>query len=443
MKKSILFAFFAILFISVLHAQQPTREDLQKQKKLLEQEINELNALQESISKNKKQSLKQLAVVQTKIRKREQLINSINKEIRRVDDQLYTDEIEIYRLKKELDTLKQQYAKSIVFAYKNRGSYEYLNFLFSAKDFNDAVTRLTYLKSYRKYRETQVETINKTQQLLQSAVETLNNTKNEKKQVLVTQNVQLKALEQDKKENAAVIQQLKDQEKDVQAQLRKRDKQRQDLNKAIAAAIKREIDEANRKAKAAAEAAAKKTAPSSNNPTVNNNPKTSTGIRSDEPNAGVASMGNSNRSYNVFESTPEGLTQSINFENNKGRLPWPVNGGVVTHEFGVEQVNKIRVVNDGIFISVPVGANVKCVADGEVAAIIPLDDDDAVMVKHGKYFTVYNKLTGVSVSKGQKVNAGTVVGKAAADLSGSGEIEFRVMNGNNQYINPASWLKQR
>ncbi len=442
---------FIVVFLYpllVLSQQQPTKDELQKQKKQLEQEIKELNDLQESISKNKKLSLKQLAVIQAKVKKREQLISSINKDIRRVEDQLYANEVEINHLKKELDTLKQNYAKSIVFAYKNRGSYEYLNFLFSAKDFNDAFKRITYLKSYRQYRETQAETIIKTQDLLSQATTTLNNTKTEKTQVLKTQNEQLTALENDKKENARVVQDLKDQEKEVQAQLRKREKQRQELNKAIAAAIRREIDEANRKekerlAKLKADAANSK-APTTTKPTETSKP---TIKNATEPTTGVAGGGKKDRDYTVFETTEEGLTRSINFENNKSKLPWPVSGGLVTHEFGIEKVNGVTIQNDGITIAVPVGTSVKCVADGEIMQIIDLEDDKAVMVNHGKYFTVYNKLSDATVSKGQKVSAGTIVGKAATSLDGSGgEIEFRVMTSKNdksQYINPRNWLRPR
>jgi septal ring factor EnvC (AmiA/AmiB activator) len=438
MLKKFFSSIFLLCFCTLVHAQQPTKDDLQKQKKQLEQEMNQLIALEASISKNKKESLKQLAVVKAKIKKREQYINAINKDIKRVEDQVYTNELAINRLKRELDTLKQNYAKSIVFAYKNRSNYEYLNFIFSASDFNDAITRITYLKSYRQYRETQVETINKTQNLLQSAVQTLNTSKVEKKQILQTQSSQLKALELDKKQNAQVVNQLKDQEKEVQAQLKKREKQRVELNKALTAAIKREVEEATRKAKQRAAEEQKKA-------TVAGTPKSTENKTVEPATGGVAGGNRNNRPNNVFESTPEGVTESINFENNKGRLPWPVNGGLVTHEFGVQQLDKqLREKNDGIIISVPIGANVKCVADGEVASIISLDDDQAVMVKHGKYFTIYSKLAHVNVSEGQKVNAGTVVGKAAPELAGNGgEIEFRIMLSNSQFTNPTSWLKPR
>jgi murein DD-endopeptidase MepM/ murein hydrolase activator NlpD len=167
--------------------------------------------------------------------------------------------------------------------------------------------------------------------------------------------------------------------------------------------------------------------------------------RTNEPLTGVTKSAVSNRSYSSLESTPEGLTQSINFEKNRGRLPWPISSGIVIAHFGEQSVpgTKLREVNDGIFISTQVGAAVKCVADGEVAAVINLNEYQAVLVKHGKYFTTYSKLSDVSVSKGQQVSAGTVVGRAAADFEGGGEIEFIVMNEKNMYLDPERWLKSR
>ena len=150
------------------------------------------------------------------------------------------------------------------------------------------------------------------------------------------------------------------------------------------------------------------------------------------------------RDYNTFESTPEGLQQSINFESERGRLPWPVSSGMVSGHFGRQQLGtNMWVNNDGIFIATEVGSNVKCVADGEVITIMDFGEYQAVMIRHGRYFTIYNKLSSVSVSKGQKVNAGTPVGKAGTDFNGEGEIEFRVMNGESHYADPEKWLKHK
>lgn len=455
-KKFILFILLSSFVAMQLNA-QPTqsKDELQKQQKQLQKEIDDLNNTLIAIRKNKKQSLTQLAIVQRKVAVREKLINNINQDIHRIDENIYAKEIEQNHLKKELDTLKQRYAQSIVFAYKNRSSYEYLNFLFSATDFNDAIKRMTYLKSYRRYRETEAQTISKTEQLLLQTIGTLNNNKTEKGKVLVTQSSQLKVLEQDKKEKDQVVKQLKNQEKDLTAQLKKRESQRQNLKRALDAAIRREMEEARRKEK---DRIAKqkmldeqKRMQSSNNKIQpsNSEKNNSTAAKikpsNAEPVTGVTTAGgNANRSYNPLESTPDGVTQSINFENNRGRLPWPVSGGYVSHQFGVHKVEgtKLTEKNDGTSVVTQIGTNVKCVADGEVISVFDINDAQSVLVKHGKYFTSYSNLSSVNVSKGQKVSAGTLIGKVASNFDNNGELIFMVMN-DKGFLDPERWLRSK
>ena len=144
-----------------------------------------------------------------------------------------------------------------------------------------------------------------------------------------------------------------------------------------------------------------------------------------------------------MEITPEGKEMSVNFENNKHNLPWPVKDGYISHAFGTQTVpgTHIRENNIGISIATPVGSNVRCVADGEVRSIIDLGDGgEAVVVQHGKYFTTYSNLSSVNVGKGDKVHAGTLMGKAGVNLEGNGEITF-VVSKETSYENPESWLK--
>jgi murein DD-endopeptidase MepM/ murein hydrolase activator NlpD len=151
------------------------------------------------------------------------------------------------------------------------------------------------------------------------------------------------------------------------------------------------------------------------------------------------------RDYSVFESTSEGLTMSLNFEKNKGHLPWPVDKGFILIHFGPYTVpdSKLKGVSDGLVISTPTGTSVKSVADGEVTAIVDLGGEDAVIIIHGKYFTTYSNLSGVGVTRGQKVRAGTVLGKAATGSDGEGQITFMVSNEKGSFFNPEPWLKRR
>jgi murein hydrolase activator len=445
MMKKLVIGLLAFAFSLSVNAQE-TKEDIQKKQQQLLQEISELNGTLSQIKKNKKQSLGQLSLVQRKISTRQELIRNINKELRRLNDTIYANQIKIYRYKKELDTLKDQYAKSLVFAYKNRSNYDYLNFLFSATSFNDAVKRVAYLKSYRQYRETQVNSILKTEQLLQDQIAMLNSNKTEKNNSLKEQSKQLDVLEDDKKEKDHVVKQLKGQEKDIAAQIRQKEKTRQKLQVALQAVIRREIEAAKKKEQERlAEEKRKQQLAAGNNANANTPASSDNAAKNNGGSSGVVTPNKTNRVYSPFESTTEETNVSINFENNRGRLPWPADQGFVSTHFGRYQVPGTKLWGDmpGIEISLPMGSNIKAVADGVVSAIFDLGSGQTVVIRHGKYFTTYNNLSSASVSKGQEVKAGKVLGKAAMGTNGDGQIIFMVTNDKNVNLDPESWLKSR
>lgn len=448
MFKRFLSVFILFLTICFCASAQNTREELQKQEKDIQKELADLNRLYNETQNNKKISLKQLAIIKKKINAREALVNSINKQVRQLDETIFTNERDIYRLRKELDTLKVKYAKSIVFAYRNRSSYEYLNFLFSASNFNDAIKRITYLKSYRQNRETQANTIIKSDQLLQEKITSLSSNKKERLVTLQSQSEQLKVLQSDKKEQDQVVEQLKGKEKEIAAQVREKDKQRQKIQQAFNAIIRREIEDAKKKeaARLKAQQEEQKKAQSA---TDNSNKATATAPKpsksaatSNEPITGVGAPVR-DRAYTPLESTPEGREMSISFENNRGRLPWPVSSGVITAHFGLEKIpgTKLTRKTDGIEISLPVGSTVKSVADGKVLYAGEVDGEQLLVVQHGKYFSGYNHLSSVNVSAGQEVKAGSSLGKSGTSIDGEGLLLFMIMNDKNIPQNPELWLK--
>lgn len=480
-----IFVLFVMLLMGGLVANAQNREDLQKQKQSIEKELAELNQLYRETQKNTKTSVKQLAIIKRKINARESLVNSINREVKQLDETIYLNERDIYRLRKELDTLKVKYAKSIVFAYKNRSSYAYLNFLFSAGSFNDAMKRMAYLKSYRQNRETQANTIVKSENLLQEKIGVLSVNKKERLSTLEVQNKQLLDLQEDRKEQDQVVAQLKGKEKELNKQIRDKENQRQKVAVAINAVIRREIEEAKRrdeakrlkaledarKLKAAQDAAAAQAAadkknsagtttkpatgttakPPTNNTVVangstgaNNNSVNPPKPTLNDPATGVSSSAK-DRTYSPLESTPEGMEMSLNFENNRGRLPWPVSNGIVTVGFGTQSYagTKLMQKSDGLEIAVPVGSAVRCVADGEVVYAGEVADENIVLVKHGKYFTGYKNLSSVAVSRDQKVKAGTVLGKSGTSIDGEGGILFMIMNDKSVAQNPTPWLRSK
>ena len=446
------FIFLVLFLMTVVGASaQQSREELQKKEQELKKELSDLNRQLSETQKNKKLSLNELALIKRKVAKREELVRGINNQINELDNTIYLNEMDIYRLRKELDTLRLKYAKSIVFAYKNRGSYEYLNFLFSARSFNDAIKRMTYLKSYRQNRETQAIAIAQSRAMLTQKVDVLNTNKKERVVTLTAQSQQLKVLQEDKKAQDKVVAQLKGQESAIAKQIKDKEKQRVRMQQAVMAIIKREIDEAARKEKIAKQKAiddAKKNAAAAtakNNTNTDNSAKNNTAVNSAKNNEPIVLTKSGSRPYSPFESTEEGRETSMHFEQNKGRLPWPVDRGNVFIEFGVSTVpgTKLTQKSDGIHIALPEGSVVKSIADGEVSYVGEVNGDQVVMVRHGKYFTVYQQLSSASVSVGKVVKAGSAIGRSGKSIDGEGSIIFTINNERGVPLNPDQWLRPR
>jgi septal ring factor EnvC (AmiA/AmiB activator) len=420
-----------------------SRDELQRQSQTLQKELDALNNLLEQTKKNKKSSLAQLALIRNKIAKRTSLINGIAKQVKVLDAAIQSNQQDVKRLNNELDTLKYRYAKSIVFAYQSRSGYEYLNFLFSAGSFNDAVKRITYLKSYRQNREAQALSIGLSEQNLKSKITILSENKEDRMKTLSAQTVQLKVLQDDRKEQDKVVKQLKNKEQEITTQVRQKEAQRRKMQAAIAAVIKREMQEAVKREN---ERLAKlKAANNANNKTTAaTDEKAKTNANIGKVEGGLKST-TSNRPYSALETTEEGRETSISFENNKGGLPWPVATGIVNIHFGVESIpgTKLDRKSDGIELAVPKGTAVKSVANGTVVYVGDVNGDKTVLIKHGKYFTAFSCLSSASVSNGQEVKAGTVIGRSGFNLDGEGAVLFSICNEKAVYFDPENWLKAR
>lgn len=431
-----MFKFFISFFLllcsfHIMPVQSQSREDLESQRRQIQQEIQDLKKMQSSIQKDKKQSLGQLARIKSLIRKRDAIIENINRQVQFINDDIQNNNREIVRLTNDLDTLKAQYARTIEYAYKNRTSYDMLNFIFSAVSFNDAIKRVAYLKAYREYRGQQVDNIYQTQQLLAKKNQTLAENKALKTKTLSEQSEQMKKLEDEKEQKNAVVSKLQLKEKELNKQLDAKRKVENNIRNSIAAIIRREIMEAEKAAKAKREAAAKSAA-GTTRATASNSASTST------------------RATNVLENTPEVTAVSMGFENNRRKLPWPVAKGNITGPFGRHKIEGTRLFEDniGVYIQTNIGAPVKAVYEGTVSSVHSFGAVSAVTIRHGKYLTTYYNLTGISVNKGEDVKLGQVIGKAAEseDESGVGNILFvvTVVVGNNpKYLDPEDWIKPR
>ncbi len=416
-----------------LTAQTPaqSKADLEKERASIQKEIEDVKRSLDETHKNKHETLVQLNLLQRRLKLRESAIRNINAQIDVIQGDMNSSWRDITKLRSELDTLRIQYAQSIVFAYKNRSSYDFLNFIFSATSFNDAVRRVQYLKSYRAYREERAENIRNTQEMLKAKIDGLKLTRVEKDEALKKQSRERSLLEGEKKEKDAVVGKLQSQEKELKKEMAAKQKQDLRLAGAITAAIKRARDLAikeSAKRNADARAAAEKTAATT---------RTTRPATSEEPVA-PATL-NTVKAYNktVFTSD-EDLHLTGNFEKHKHELPWPVSG-TVSMAFGPhEYIKGIMHNNQGVTVDCAAGTAVKAVFDGEVQSIFNVSDVQAIMIRHGKYFTTYSNLGTVSVTKGQQVKTGQVIGR----VGDAAQLEFVLSDEKSKVYDPEAWLRR-
>jgi septal ring factor EnvC (AmiA/AmiB activator) len=414
---------------------QPAEDkaQLEKERQEIQKEIKEIQGLYDKVKGQKKQIVGQYNLLDRKIKLQNRYIANINKELRLIDDDIYMSNVEIFRMSRRLDTLKNQYARSIVYAYKNRSTYDFLNFIFSASNFNDAIKRVAYLKSYRSYREQQVNTIKETQVKIARRKEDQIGKKKQKDEALKNQTEQVKVLDVQKKEKDKILADLKSKEKDLEKQLAAKKKRDLNLKNAIAAIVRREIEAAKKKAEAEAKANAPK------------NPVTT--IPEVAITSPVIKRETSPKSYLDLNIKDVALNTSI--EQNRGKLPWPVDNGFVAVHFGKNEYpipgsKPVIIDNPGITISTAsAGIPVKVVFEGEVAGIHNMGDVIMVVIRHGKYFTTYSNLSSVNVAKGAIVKTGQIIGKVGTDDDdgSGGKLEFLFMI-ETKNINPESWLRK-
>lgn len=458
MIRKIFLSFLFSAFLFSAYAQPLTdRTELEKERKAIQNEIKEIQGLYNKVKGQTKLTLGQLAVLNRKINLQEQYINSISKELRTIDDDIYLSELEIYRLNKQIDTLKTQYARTVVYAYKNRSNYDYLNFIFSASGFNDAIKRIAYLKSYRSYREKQVNIILETQQLIAKRKQDQILRKESKNVALVNQTKQIDVLAVQKEEKASVVSKLRSKEKDLGSQIAQKKKRDRELNNAIVAIVRREIKAAEDKAKAAAlvkknadaeakrkaDEIAKKNAPAKPSVAITKPDVVEKKAATVEETKIVEKKSEPEKPINYLDLNAKDVALNSSFQANRALLPWPVDNGIVTFTFGRNRIDNLDFDNPGITIATPSqGVAVKTVFEGVVSGIYNMGDGMAITVRHGKYFTTYSNLSSVTVSKDQTVKTGQQIGRAGMNEAGNGgSVDFILMI-ETRNVDPKPWLRR-
>lgn len=400
------------LLVGTCFAQAPSKEDLQSRKKQLAQEIADTQRILRETQKNKKATMAQLNALVKQIEARERLINTISSEIRLLDNQIGRTDYEIEQLQLELEQLKREYAAMIRFAYRNQSSYNKLMFVFAAQNFNQAYKRLKYLQQFSEYRQRQAKYIEEAQRKLELKMKELESNKEVKSDLLQEEQQEKVILGKEKSQKESMAKQLGAKEQKLKNQITAKQKASKKLDQQIQDIIRKEIAAARKKAEEEAKAKGTKM-----------------------PNAEKGSAAN-------LTLTPEALKLSKEFTSNKGRLPWPVEKGVIIEQFGAHehpQLKGVMVQNNGVDIKTTSGAAVRAIFNGTISGVIQIPGGlNAVLVRHGEFTTVYTNLKSVSVKMGQQVTTKQNIGVVATedDLS---SVEIQIWKGINK-LNPVEWL---
>lgn len=397
----ILWVFLCLLLaLPALHSQN--RRELEDKRKSLLREIDKTSTQLDKTKATKAANLNRYLALQSQIKKRRQVIHTLQDEIEHAEAGIQRAQEVTAALSEDIQQLRKDYAELLRRAHRMRQNQSGLLFLFSANGLNDAFQRWQYLRQYERHRRRQATLIEETRVALQSRTAQLEHRIEEKQRLLGTQQQQRELLDQEMEDKDRTIQVLKKDESKLAAQLEKHQKSHQKLNDAIEFVIR---DEVSKKKQAA------------------RNPETL-------------------KNFSAKSAADEEREDAISpFSKKKGKLPWPVSGGSVVRKYGQQPhptLKNVQITNNGIDIRAGSRAAVSVVFEGKVVGVqfIP-GYKNTVVVQHERYYTVYSNLQEVSVKKGEELSAGQDIGSLSSETP---ELHFEVWR-EKQRLNPASWIQ--
>ncbi len=399
---------------------QKASEKLKQKQQELEKKIESTKSLIGSAKNNQRITIAELAIINQQISYREELLRNISQQVGKINRQIEENKSVIESLEADLKRLKEQYAQMLFYAYKHRNTYHKLMFVFAARDFNQAYLRMKYLQQYGDYRKKQVEMINRTKQTLDEKVAQLEQKRVEKQGLAKEQEKEKSNFVSDKQRQQETLSTLQKEENRLKAALDDQEKKKKQLAQEIRKAIEEEI----RKQRELEQAKNR-----------NNN----------KPSGGQTAT--SSKKGTGFTETPEIKLESTRFENNKGKLPWPVEKGEITQRFGQRphaSVKGLITNNNGVDIGTTKASKIRAVFDGTVSSIFVIPGaGKAVMISHGSYRTVYANLAEVSVAKGQEIKTKQEIGTVLSGESSISELHFEIWKiTESDYVrqDPEGWL---
>ncbi len=372
---------------------QKNKSQLEQEKKENLRKIAEAERILSETQSRRKVTVGQLQALEQQITARESLINGLTQEVSLLNTEITDLTIVVNALQVDLQNLREEYAAMIYSAYKTNFGYNILTYLFAAETFNQLFQRMQYLDQYAEARRMQVEQIEVVSEELNSQRNSVQVKRDEQNTLLSQQLTESRKLQTARQQKGSMIAELNKKETELRTEVKERKLAIDKLDKTIAAIVKEEIK----------------------------NAEAATAIE-------------------VLDEEEFTMT----FEQQKSNLSWPVASGFISRKFGTQPhpvLRRIKTENNGVDIQTNGQELVRSVHNGEVKMVGYLQGmNNFVMVKHGKYFTVYSRLKNVLVEKGQKVEALDPIGEVYTDADGISEVHFEVWR-NTSKLDPEIWLR--
>lgn len=417
----------AFLWLPAFSQTNAKIEELKSKRGELQAQIKQSESLLLSTKSDVKSQLSDLALINGQLEERRKFIAAIEKDMASLDGEILLLERQIKRLNMELDEKRKKYAESVRYLHKNRSIEDKLLFIFSANTFSQTYRRLRYVTEYATFQRVQGEQIKEKSAQVEAKRSELLVVKDEKAVLLAQREEERLKMEEQRRQQRAIVDKLQKKQRNLQAELNKQRKESQRLNAQIDKLIEQEIAAAKRRAEEAErkrlEAAAKKGETTKSN--------------------GNASSKDAEKNVAMMEVYEGDRKLSSVFEQNQGKLPMPITDPyvIVSHfgQYAVEGLKNVKLDNKGIDIKGQKGASARSIFDGEVSAVFQFGGTTGVLVRHGSYISVYCNLASSSVKRGQKIKTHDIIGPIAVDQSGNTILHFQLRKETSK-LNPERWL---
>ncbi len=366
-------------------------KDLQKKQKKLQQEIEQTNKMLKQTKRDESATLNKLQLIGQNIKNQKKLINTLDNEITALNREMNHLTKTRDSLQNVLEAHKTDYARLVRQSHYARMQQSPLLFLLSSDSFQQLARRARYLQEFAHFRQEQVRRIENTQREIDTQNELLQTNKQNKQTVLSSKKREQENLKRDERKQQTMLTKLKSKEKDLNKQLKQQQKKVNELNKKIDNLVKKQAS-------------------------------------------------------STTTLTKEQKLIAGGFEANKGRLPWPVEKGIISGHFGKQQhpvYSQVTIDNKGIYLQTTAGSKARAVYKGEVTSCFMIANTYAVIIQHGNYRTVYSNLSKLNVKQGDKVDTKQTIGTIFTDAEQDQKTElyFQIYK-DRDILNPELWIAQ-